>query len=99
LDDSLATLLDDVFANYNVIATVVMAAMTESEEKITRHLEARDTATWWLSIVHRGVNSGVSFRSNNTPWGPPYPMEETQGDPPMNIMAAAFCQRFLWDPK
>jgi len=99
LDDSLAMLLDDVFANYNVIATVVMAAMTESEEKITRHLETRDTATWWLSIVHRGVNSGVSFRSNNTPWGPPYPMEETQGDPPKNIMAAAFCQRFPWDPK
>jgi hypothetical protein len=99
LADSLAALLDDVFANYNVIATVVVAAVPQSEEKITGYLESREIAPWWVSIVDGGADCGVSFRSNNTPWEPAYAMEQTREDAAMNIMAAAFERRFLWDPR
>jgi hypothetical protein len=99
LDDSLAALLDDVFANYNVIATVVVSAVPQSEEEITGYLEAREIAPWWLSIVDGGADSGVLFRSNNTPWEPAYATEQTQENAAMNIMAAVFEQRFLWDPR
>jgi hypothetical protein len=98
LDDSLAALLDDVFANYNVIATVVVAAVPQSEEQITGYLEAREIAPWWLSIVDGGADCGVLFRSSNTPWEPAYAMEHTQEDAAMNIMAA-FERRFFWDPR
>lgn len=99
LDDSLAALLDDVFANYNVIATVIVAAVPQSEEQITGYLEAREITPWWLSIADGGADSGVLFRSSNTPWEPAYAMEQTQEDAAINIMAAAFEQRFLWDPR
>jgi hypothetical protein len=99
LDDSLAALFDDVFANYNVIATVVVSAVPQSEEQITGYLDARETAPWWLSIADGGADSGLSFRSNNTPWEPAYAMEQTQEDAAVNIIAAAFERRFLWNPR
>jgi hypothetical protein len=68
-----------------VIATVVVAAVPQSEEKITGYLEAREIAPWWVSIVDGGADCGVSFRSNNTPWEPAYAMEQTREDAAMNI--------------
>jgi hypothetical protein len=62
LDDAASTVLDGVFANYNVTGAVVMAANRQAEESILRRLKPYRVAAWSLSIAARGINTGVAFR-------------------------------------
>jgi glycosyltransferase involved in cell wall biosynthesis len=61
-EEMLAGVLDGVFANYNVTGAIVIATTAQTEETILRQLKTRLVATWSLSIVSRGVNSGLTFR-------------------------------------
>ena len=58
----LAGVLDGVFANYNVTGAIVIATTAQTEETILRQLKCRLVATWSLSIVPRGVNTGLALR-------------------------------------
>jgi hypothetical protein len=61
-DDSLLAVLDQAFATYNVTGAVVMTTIGTVENLILQKLRPHHVVTWSLSIISRGINTGVVFR-------------------------------------
>ena len=64
-DDLLRAMRDNVFANYNLAGAVVIAATAQTERSVLCQLRPFGVATWSLSLIGKGVNTGAALRNTS----------------------------------